>query len=112
MRKIKDLIAKLLMKAGITMRVVSRIDNHKIIFITGSHLEYRLRAQSSYQREKVTMYWLRSVVQPADVVYDIGANVGAYALYAGIKAKGGGGQVYAFEPAFLNFFPLRQYQAY
>jgi FkbM family methyltransferase len=52
------------------------------------------------------MDWLRQVVGPTDTVYDIGANVGAYSLYAGMKLKEGGGRVYAFEPAFTNFFSL------
>ena len=48
------------------------------------------------------MYWLREVVMPDDAIYDIGANVGAYSLYAGKKIKGGKGQVYAFEPEPYN----------
>ena len=49
------------------------------------------------------MHWLRVLVDPNDVVYDIGANVGAYSLYAGNIVSGGNGQVFAFEPAFTNF---------
>ena len=52
------------------------------------------------------MHWLREVVQPEDTVYDVGANIGAYSLYAGNKLRNKGGIVYAFEPAFMNFFSL------
>lgn len=52
------------------------------------------------------MNWLRNLVNPRDVLYDVGANVGAYSLYAGHRSRDFGGQVYAFEPAFFNFYSL------
>ena len=54
------------------------------------------------------MYWLNHIVGPGDVVYDIGANVGAYSLYAAkrLDSINPEGKVYAFEPAFSNFFSL------
>jgi len=105
-RKIKNLAVKLLLETGISVKTVTRIDGYKITFVANSYLEYIFRAQKSFHREKVTMHWLRNVVQPEDVIYDIGANVGAYSLYAGYKVKDSGGRVYAFEPAFFNFFSL------
>ena len=88
------------------IRVVTHIDNYNVVFFVRSLLEYHLRARESYNREKVTMYWLRSVVGMDDVVYDIGANVGAYSLYAGKKVAQHSGKVYAFEPAYFNFSAL------
>ena len=104
--KIRNLAVKLLLEAGISVKTVTKIDEFTITFVAHSYLEYLFRAQKSFHREKVTMYWLRNVVQPDDVIYDIGANVGAYSLFAGHKVKSGGGQVYAFEPAFFNFSSL------
>ena len=88
------------------VKVTNHVDNFRIIFFVSSILEYRLRARESYNREKVTMYWLRTVVGGGDVVYDIGANVGAYSLYAGKKLARFSGKFYAFEPAYFNFFSL------
>jgi len=95
---------------GIPLKVYTTIDGITLTFVTTSITEFSLRARESFYREKVTMYWLRNVIQLGDVVYDIGANVGAYSLYAGRRLQGRSinksGKVYAFEPAFSNFFPL------
>lgn len=88
------------------VKVIIRVDSFRIIFVVSSMLEYRLRARESYNRETVTMYWLRTVVSGRDVVYDVGANVGAYSLYAGKKLAKFSGKVYAFEPAYFNFLSL------
>ena len=106
LRKAHDLIAQIKLKMGVPIKLVTNIDEFNISFLATSFLEYRLRARQSYYREQVTMHWLRHVVNSGDIVYDIGANVGAYSLYAGYKVKPDSGKVYAFEPAFLNFFPL------
>ena len=105
-RKLKHIVAKLTMAIGISLVVTTNVDKFRILFWATSYKEYMLRAKLSYKREKVTMHWLRVLVDPNDVVYDIGANVGAYSLYAGNIVSGGNGQVLAFEPAFTNFFPL------
>ena len=105
-RKIHYLLARLVFFVGGELRVTTKCDGFTIFFLAGSFKEYVLRARESYRREKVTMHWLRKVIGKDDVVYDIGANVGAYSLYAGRKLSSGRGQVYAFEPGFPNFFPL------
>ena len=109
-RKAKYTFAKMLFWLGLSLRVTTRVDDLCIVFIAGSYTEYVLRARESFRREPVTMYWLREIVKPTEVVYDVGANVGAYSLYAGHKMKASkerdAGAVYAFEPAFSNFFSL------
>ena len=105
-RKIKYLSAKIVFALGGKLKVTTSCDGFKILFLAGSFKEYVLRARESYHREEVTMYWLREVIAESDVVYDIGANVGAYSLYAGRKVALGKGRVYAFEPGFPNFSPL------
>lgn len=52
----------------------------------------------SCMKEPETVRWLETF-NKTDVVYDIGACVGAYSLIASIYAK----EVYAFEPAFFNY---------
>lgn len=55
--------------------------------------------------EPETVWWIDQVVQPGECVWDIGANVGLYALYAGLRL-GAGGTVVAFEPGADNFAAL------
>jgi FkbM family methyltransferase len=49
---------------------------------------------------------LRKLVKPGDVVFDIGANIGAHTL-ALAKSVGSGGQVFAFEPSEFAFAKLK-----
>lgn len=55
------------------------------------------RAQGLLIKEEGTIRWIEASVQPGDVVYDIGANIGLYTIVAGAKV-GDAGCVYAFEP--------------
>lgn len=52
------------------------------------------------QKEPWTVEWLDRCVQPGDVLYDIGANIGAFSL---IAAVGRGARVVAFEPSHANY---------
>jgi FkbM family methyltransferase len=56
-------------------------------------------------KEPFTVEWIERSLQRGDVLYDIGANVGAYALIAGRQANGGV-RVYAFEPAYATYATL------
>lgn len=56
-------------------------------------------------KEPWTVDWLVQSIRPGDVVYDIGANVGAYSLIAATLA-GGDVSVVAFEPAYANYEAL------
>lgn len=58
--------------------------------------------KDSCAREPYTVEWIERSLKPGQVFYDIGANVGAYAIIAG-KLLRGRGLVYAFEPAFHSF---------
>ncbi|MBI3453098.1 MAG: FkbM family methyltransferase [Rhodospirillales bacterium] len=53
-------------------------------------------------REPDTLAWIESF-QPGDVLWDIGANVGQYALYAALRP---GVRVLAFEPGAASFAAL------
>jgi FkbM family methyltransferase len=64
--------------------------------------EFRLRACS---KEPFTIDWLHRHVGAGDVLYDIGANVGAYSLVAARK-PGGGARVFSFEPSYSTVATL------
>ena len=62
----------------------------------------RLRAAGLATKEPDTIAWLNGL-GANDVLWDIGANVGVFALYA---AAARGARVLAFEPSAANFFVL------
>lgn len=70
--------------------------------VTTEGEELRLRACA---KEPFTIEWIHAWVAPGDVLYDIGANVGAYSLIAA-KQAGSGAKVYAFEPGYASFASL------
>ena len=102
--KLRLAFARALIFTGRPLAVSTSVDNLRVKFIANSFLEYSFRAKKSFDREKVTMYWLRTVLCDGDIIYDVGANVGAYSLYAAMKYPSC--QVYAFEPAYVNFCSL------
>ncbi len=59
------------------------------------------RAQTLLTKEPDTIEWI-DTFQKDDVLWDIGANVGVYSLYAAIKKL----KVLAFEPSPSNYFIL------
>lgn len=56
-------------------------------------------------KEPETVSWIEQFVRADDVLFDIGANVGAYSLVAD-RASKGRCTVYAFEPSFSTFAQL------
>ena len=73
--------------------------------------EIRLRRNRSFwirsplAAEAVMLGYLKSIIRPGDVVYDIGANLGLYTRFAGWF---GAGEVYAFEPMSENIEILQR----
>lgn len=57
------------------------------------------RSQTLYTKEPETIEWIDKMKKD-DILWDIGANVGLYSIYAGMK----GLTVCAFEPSALNAF--------
>jgi len=108
----KDSITKTLLKLTLADRVemVQQIDNKVLLDYSkeiwlrcNSIVELRTRSNSC-KKEPETIEWLHEFLEPGDVLYDVGANVGAYSLVASkildsIK-------VYAFEPSYSSFFDL------
>ena len=105
-RKIRLLGAKVVLNLGVPLTNTTTIDGFELKFRASTFLEYFLRAEESWSREKVTMHWIRNCINEGDVVLDIGANVGAYSLLIGKKLESGGGIVYAIEPESGNFKAL------
>lgn len=73
------------------------------LYVT-SRAEKKARAFSC-SKEPWTVAWIERLIGPGQVVYDIGANVGAYSLVAA-RRVGPAGHVYAFEPGYATFAHL------
>ena len=56
-------------------------------------------------KEPETVAWIENSMREGDVLYDIGANVGAYSLVAAAVCHCDG-EIYAFEPSFSTFAHL------
>ncbi len=62
------------------------------------------RANTFLTKEPETLEWIDTFADD-DALWDIGANVGIYSLYAALKP---GAQVVAFEPAAANYYALNR----
>lgn len=107
LRFIKNKLITYRIRYGSPIRVVSKVLGENIAFIVSSEKEYFMRAKLSYTTERTTMNWIGSQIKQSDVVYDIGANVGAYSLLIG-KRLASGGSVFAFEPESSNYYSLNR----
>lgn len=79
-------------------------DKHDIYLSIHSSIEHAIRVHSC-KREPETIGWIERSLRGGDVLFDIGANVGAYSLVAA-KFSRGEARIYAFEPAFSSFAAL------
>lgn len=75
-----------------------------ISILVTSPKENSARARS-VMSEPWTVHWLERVVAPGEVLYDVGANVGTYALVAAISHDREV-RVFAFEPSFVTYAAL------
>lgn len=84
---------------------VGRLDypRHPIRLKVDSEIE--LARLHACHKEPETVAWIERFVRPGDVVYDVGANVGAYSFVID-RFTGGGATVYAFEPSFSTYAQL------
>jgi FkbM family methyltransferase len=64
-----------------------------------------LTRSRSVMSEPWTVRWLEQVLAPGDVLYDVGANVGAYSLVAAVSHDREV-RVFAFEPSFVTYAAL------
>lgn len=69
---------------------------------TGSSSKKRIR--TLFSKEPVTLAWI-DTFQEGETLYDIGANVGMYTIYAAMMRRA---SVHAFEPEALNYAELNK----
>ena len=65
------------------------------------------RSMSYATKEPDTLAWIDDYMKPGDVLYDIGANIGQYSLYAGLRHRGKV-RVYSFEPESQSYAALNR----
>jgi len=65
------------------------------------------RAETYATKEPDTIAWIDEFFREGDVVYDVGANIGQYSLYAARRLHGQCA-VHAFEPEALNYAKLNR----
>jgi FkbM family methyltransferase len=70
--------------------------------MTGSSSRKRLR--TLFSKEPITLAWIDTFAE-GETLYDVGANVGMYTIYAAITRRT---RVYAFEPEALNYAELNK----
>ena len=89
------------------IKLVERLDyTLRDIYINLDSSAELMRLKSC-EKEPETVDWIETHIRPGDVLYDIGANVGAYSFVAS-AVSGGDCTIYAFEPSFSTFASLCQ----
>ena len=85
-------------------RPVAILDtDHGPLLFRAGHGRIVWHVRSFYEEEPETVAWLDSM-QPGDTLWDVGANIGKYAIYAASR----GVQAFAFEPEPQNFALLAE----
>jgi FkbM family methyltransferase len=79
---------------------VVKVGETKMKFYTPNDTT-KWRADTIATKEPVTIDWIKGM-KPNSVLYDVGANVGSYTVFAGVN----GHKVYAFEPEAENHATL------
>jgi FkbM family methyltransferase len=99
-----ELLLLIKSKTNITKKM--DYEKHDIFLTIDSDVEYNIRTNSC-KKEPETIEWIETFFKDGDVLFDIGANVGAYSLVT-VKYWQNKVTTYAFEPSFLNFKQLCQ----
>lgn len=76
--------------------VTVKKDDYTFKFLTPNETT-KWRANTLLTKEPSTIEWL-DTIKSGEVLYDIGANIGSYSVYAGVR----GAKVYSFEPEAEN----------
>ena len=80
------------------------VRNHVILIDVDSDIE-QYRANTYVSKEPETLDWIERYFCQGDVMYDVGANIGLYSLFAA-KHLSGNCKIFAFEPEALNYAKL------
>ncbi len=102
-KRIFNLSRRIMRPFKFKMKVVD--GNTEYLFAPANKTEL-YRYLTFFSKEEGTIEWLKNTLQPDDIFYDIGANVGLYSLYAAKQNKNI--KTYAFEPHKINFVTLVQ----
>ncbi len=89
---------------GLSLRKSVDLDSGKKLYFHCPSHDTVYRAVEFLKKEPETLSWIDSF-SGNDLLWDIGANIGSYSLYA---AKNKNLQVFAFEPSFSNFCFLNE----
>jgi len=81
------------------------VAGHQVTLAVPNFIEFR-RAVAMGNEKKIIEPFLKKI-RPGDIVFDVGANVGLYAVFIA-KAVGKGGRVVAFEPEHLSRERLKE----
>jgi len=92
------------LRSGMKIAKALDYERQQILLNVESNTEYDLRLHSC-KKEPDTVVWIESFIRSGDVLFDVGANVGAYSLVAA-KFFDRKVRIYSFEPAFINFSQL------
>ena len=90
-------VYQLLLEAGRGINILVKHGGMDMVFASPNNLT-KYRSTSFSSKEPDTLIWLESIPQ-GDVLWDIGANVGLYSIYAAKKVNA---LVFAFEPSVFN----------
>jgi FkbM family methyltransferase len=94
-----DNLQKSLIKEVITPKAIIKFLANKGYYV--SHA-----ADNFFVDEPETLEWIDTYVGENEIMWDIGANIGTYAMYAATNSKA---NVYAFEPFALNYGILAEH---
>ncbi len=81
------------LKNGVDLYIDARSNTHKVPFWTG-------------MRDESIIKLIKKNISPDAVFFDVGANIGYYAIPIAEHVKSSGGKVHAFEPVESNFNSL------
>jgi FkbM family methyltransferase len=81
-----------------------KVRNHVVLLDVDSEIE-KYRASTYVSKEPETLDWIERYFNQGDVMYDVGANIGLYSLFAA-KHLSGNCKIFAFEPEALNYAKL------
>lgn len=99
-----EYVAKKLEEPDLTLDYLEVQRLGKTLRYVNSNRVSEKRVKTLEEKEPTTLAWIESFGKD-DVYFDVGGNVGMYAIYAGVMA---GCRVYAFEPESLNYADLNK----
>ncbi len=103
-RAVRRRIGNFLETVACRQQVAYHVKGYVILLEVESEIE-KGRANTYGTKEPETLEWIERYFEPEDVMYDVGANIGLYSLFAA-KHLRGQCKVYAFEPEALNYARL------